>query len=185
MKKYIYILLGVLVLLGFNHGVSFEAGLMYGPRTVNDSDIKSVYGNGTELFLYIDAQIWRGFTLGVGYGTGYSKDGTIGVYNETTNLKMSGFEIFAAWQFELKKLVPYLKAGYSSVKYEQKTESTFATDINGTESTFIFAGGLKYYVVKKLFLNLEIKYIPLKVSPIDETVDLGGVNYFFGIGYSF
>ena len=58
-------------------------------------------------------------------------------------------------------------------------------DIDDSKSSISYAAGLKYYPVKKFFINLEIKYTPLKVSPAGTSVDLGGMNYNMGIGVTF
>ena len=36
-----------------------------------------------------------------------------------------------------------------------------------------------------LYLSGEVKYVPLKVKPFDEEVDLGGLRYLLGLGYAF
>ena len=109
MKKIIYILVGILLVSFTLHSIQLDLGLMYGSRTMSDSDIKNTYGNGMEFNIYLDAKMWKGFTIGAGFISGYSEKGEIGIYNEDSTLKMNGFEIFAAWQFKLKKLVPYFK----------------------------------------------------------------------------
>ena len=185
MKNSLIIILFILVFIIPQFGVELDVGLMFGSRTVSESNIKNIYGNGSEFNLYLDAKVWKGLTIGATLGTGYSESGKIGLYNEDTTLKMRGFDLFFAWQFKINKLVPYLKTGISKIKYEQNTESEFATDINESKSTMFFAGGLKFYPANKFFVNIEIKYVPLKVTPMDEKVDLSGMNLLAGIGITF
>ena len=133
------------------YGVDFGAGIFAGLRTVSDSEIKDVYGSGIDFFIYLDAKVWKGLTLGLGYGLGYSQSGKIGIFEEDSTLKMNGFELFIAYQFELKKFSPFLKLGYAFVHYEQVIESAFATEeVNDTKGALTISGGTKLFLSKPL-----------------------------------
>jgi opacity protein-like surface antigen len=186
MKKIIYVSIFILILSMIQYGVDFGAGIFTGLRTVNDSEIKDVYGSGMDFFIYLDAKVWKGLTLGVGYGLGYSQNGKIGIFEEDSNLKMNGLELFLAYQFELKKFSPYLKLGYAFVHYKQEIESEFATEeVNDTKGALTISGGTKVFLSKKLYLAFEIKFTSLKVTPVDVEVNLGGVGYYIGLGILF
>ena len=47
------------------------------------------------------------------------------------------------------------------------------------------AAGTRFYATPGLFLAAEIKCAPLKVKPLSEEVDLGGMRLALGIGYTF
>ncbi len=81
-------------------GVHLEAGALYGPRSVADSDIKSIYGGGLVYFPYA-AIMWKGILIGGGYEGGYSKSGTIGLYEEASSLKISGLRLLAGIGFSI------------------------------------------------------------------------------------
>jgi len=57
--------------------------------------------------------------------------------------------------------------------------------VDHKKSTVIIGGGLKFYLIKNLFLAGEVKFVPLKVKPFEEEVDLGGMRYLAGIGFTF
>jgi len=163
--------------------IKLDVGLMYGTRSVKDADIREVYGNGSAYFPYLAVNFWKGLALGLGYEGGYDRDGEIGLYQEATNLKAAGMEFFAAYLFELKKFTPYVKLGLASFAYEQTVSDEVKFDKK--KSALTLAAGTRFYPAKGLFLAAEIKYVPLKVKPLSEEVDLGGMRLALGVGYTF
>jgi opacity protein-like surface antigen len=161
--------------------LGFQAGL----RTVSNSEIKDTYGNGMCYFPYLAVNIWNGFTVGAGYEFGYSRDGKIGLYDEATTLKVSGMEAFVGYQYATDIVTPYVFVGFGSFSYKQTVESQYAQTVDATKSTFFFAGGIKISPIKSVFISAEVKYVPLKVTPIEDEVDLGGLRITGGIGFSF
>jgi opacity protein-like surface antigen len=183
MKKIIIttVLLGLLA-IGLQ-AINLDVGLMYGSRSVKDPTIREVYGNGSVYFPYLAVNFWRGLALGLGYEGGYDRDGRIGLYQEPTTLKVAGMEFFTAYIFTVKKFSPYFKLGLASFSYEQSVNGEVKFDKK--KSALTLAGGARFYPVKSLFLAAEIKYVPLKVKPLTEEVDLSGMRFAVGIGYTF
>ena len=174
-------------LLGFLaiglQAINLDVGLMYGSRSVKDSQIKEVYGNGSVYFPFVSVNFWKGLFAGLGYEGGYDRDGKIGLYQEDTNLKVSGPEIFAGYRLDLGKVSPYVKLGLGSYSYKQSVSGDVKFDKK--KSALTLAGGARFYPVKGLFLAAEIKYVPFKVKPLTEEVDLSGMRFAVGIGYTF
>jgi opacity protein-like surface antigen len=188
MKKSFAILAMIIVLPVLAQAINIFGGVQGGLRTVNDSQIKSVYGQGICLFPYLAVNPWKGVIAGAGYEFGYSKSGHIGVYEEDTTLKVSGVEVFAGYQYPLGIITPYALLGLGSFSYKQTVASPAAQKVDTSKMTFFFAAGAKACPFKGLpglFFNLEVKYVPLSVKPYDESVDLGGVRLTLGAGYSF
>jgi hypothetical protein len=188
MKRCIVLLALGFALPAFVQATDIFAGFELGLRTVNSSDIKDVYGNGTCCFPYVALNPWRGLIVGAGYEFGYSRSGKIGIYEEDTTLEVSGFEVFAGYQFPLEWMTPYVLAGYGSFSYKQTVDSPAAKDVNATHGTLFFAGGARFHPlkgIKGLFLSGELKIVPLKVQPYDEEVDLGGMRLTIGLGCTF
>jgi len=187
MKKGIVILTLIIILPSLASAITLFGGLQGGLRMVNDSEIKDVYGNGLSLFPYLAVNPWKGLLAGVGYDLGYSKSGTIGLYNESTSLKINGLQVFAGYQYPISFLTPYALLGFGAYSYKQSVTSSFYTGFSKKASTFFFAVGAKASPLKALpglFFNVEIKYIPLSVKPYDLKVDLGGMSLTLGVGYS-
>jgi|GEM_PF-477840 len=164
----------------------YDIYVLGGMRTVNSADIKNVYGNGAVYYPAVFIEIWKGLGLGAGYEGGYSRDGLIGIYEEATTLKISGFEIFAAYELGLEHLGVFARAGYGNYGYKQFIDNpNLPYEIDDRKSTVVLAGGLKFLPVEKFFFIVEVKYVPLKVKPVEDEVDLGGMRLLGGLGLRF
>ena len=188
MRKYFVVLL--FMVLSANAtilaNVKIEGGFFAGLRTVNDAEIKRVYGGGFIYFPYLDLEIFKGLTVGGGYEFGYSKTGKIGLFDEIAKLDISGFELFLMYQYRAKILVPTLSVGLGFFSYKQAVESASAQPlVDFKKTTVIFAGGLKIYPMDSFFFSIEAKYVPLKVQPYEDVVDLGGWRFAVGFGGTF
>jgi len=127
----------------------------------------------------------RGFRLGAAYEGGYSRTGVIGLYNEQTSLEVSGVELFAGYWLKFDLVVFYLRGGWGNYGYLQTVQSPVARNypVEARAQTVVAAAGINVYLLDRLFLCGEIKYVPLKVKPYETEVDLGGWRYLVGIGY--
>jgi len=168
-----------------NSSFHFEIGAFYGTRQTVDSDIKSVYGNGMIYFPFL-ALTWKGVILGAGYEGGYSKTGKIGIYQEASRLTVNGFELYIGYAAKISRFFPYIKIGYGSYSYKQTIDSPYISDVrvDGSKSTVTGSGGIKFYPIKNIFLAIEVRYVPLKVKPLEEEVDLSGMRFQGGVGFS-
>ena len=168
--------------------IHVEAGVLFGTRSVNNADIKAVYGSGTVFFPYAAVHLWKGFFVGVGYEGGYSRSGKIGIYKEPTTLKVTGMEVFVGCQFSVGMVSPFLRAGYGSYSFKQVIDSPFHTEdrVDKTQGTVTLAGGLKLLsLTGHFFLAGEVRSVPLKVMLYEDKVDLGGTRFTAGVGLKF
>ncbi len=183
MKKTLLFIILLGVLTWGLQAVDLDLGLFFGSRSVKDSQIRDVYGNGTAYFPYASVNFWKGLFAGLGYEGGYDRDGKIGLYQEDTSLKVSGLEVFVGYRFDLGKVSPYVKLGLGNYSYKQVVSGQ--TKVDDKKSALTLAGGARFYPVKGLFLAAEIKCVPLKVKPMAIEIDLGGMRLAAGIGYTF
>jgi hypothetical protein len=183
MKKIITFTFLLSLLASGVHAVKLDVGVLYSSCGVTDANIREVYGNGTVYFPCLGVTVWKGLCFGLGYEGGYDRDGKIGLYQEDTNFKVAGMELFAAYRLELGKLSPYLKLGFASYSYQQVVSGV--TTVNDKKSGPSLAAGIRYYPSKWLFLAVEAKYVYLQVMPIDQKVDLSGMRLGAGIGCMF
>jgi hypothetical protein len=181
-----------LVLLAALGGVAraairFEAGILGGTRTMNGADVKAVYGNGMIYYPYLAVHVWKGLFVGAGYEGGYSRKGTIGIYEEPTTLRVGGFETFVGYEIKVGTVSPYIKAGYARYSYKQTIDSPYIGDraVAAEKWTPTFGGGLKLSLSGALFIAGEIRFVPLKVKPFEDEVDLSGMRYTAGFGLKF
>ena len=100
---------------------------------------------------------------------------------------MTGPEFFVRYELNLKFVSPFVKFGYGSYSYQQTIESPYIAGhvVDGTKRSPGIGAGLGFFPVAFLFLSAELKYVPLKVKPFEEEVDLGGVRYLVGAGFRF
>ncbi len=186
-KTLVFLALGLLALAGPASPVDLRIGFVLGSRSVSDTDIQTVYGPGVVYFPSVGLALGYGFEAGAGFEGGYSKDGLIGPYQEETTLKVSGWEIYFGREFAWGGVRPYLRLGWGFYSYEQDILSDFLAGfhVDDQKQTVVVAGGLRYFPTRRLFLCGEVKYVPLKVSPYDIEVDLGGWRFMAGLGLSF
>ena len=187
MKKTILLILLFLVITANQYALDIDIGTFYGKRTVNDSEIRRVYGNGTVYFPYLTINLWKGIIIGGGYEGGYSKRGKIGLFGDSSSLSVTCTEFFIGYQFKTKWLSPYIKVGYDLFSYKQTIDSPYASGykVDHKKGAASISGGIKLYPLRFFFLAGEIKYVPLKVKPFEENVDLGGLRYLIGAGFTF
>jgi hypothetical protein len=167
--------------------IRIEIGALGGTRNVNSADIKTVYGNGMVYYPYLALHAWKGLFVGAGYEGGYSRKGMIGIYEEPTTLRVTGFEAFVGFEIKFGTVSPYIKAGYARYSYKQTIDSPFIGNqaANGSKWTPAIGGGLKLSLSGAFFVAGEIRFVPLKVTPFEDEVDLGGIRYMAGLGLKF
>lgn len=167
--------------------VQVEVGALFGLRTVVDSEVKDIYGNGTVFFPYLKVEMWEGLYFGAGYEGGYERSGTIGIFEEKTSLKVTGIEIFAGYRARFRNVVPYLHVGLGIYSYKQTVDSPYAEgyEVDHRKNSPFLGGGIKFYLSENVFMSGEVKYVPLKVKPFEEEVDLSGLRILGGLGFSF
>ena len=186
MKKTSVIIIILMISASVLQAADFSLGLFYGQRTVNDSDIKNIYGQGYIYFPYLYLNVWKGIIIGAGYEGGYSKRSTIGIFQEKTSLRVIGGEIFIGYQLKIRSLLPYFKIGWGYFAYKQTIESPYIEQyVDHKKTTITISGGLSLFLLDNLYLGAEVKYVPLKVKPYEYEVDLGGVRYMAGVGFRF
>lgn len=176
--------LASLLPLGLNAHI-IDLGVFYGQRAVNDKGIRDTFGNGMVYYPFL-AVNFKGFMIGAGYEAGYKKSAKVGMYQESATLEVKGLEIFVGYQMKFLIFAPFVKVGYGSFSYKQTVESPYLGQfkVDHKKSSFTAAGGLKAYILSNIFIGGEIKFVPLKVKPIDVEVDLGGLRILGGIGFS-
>ncbi len=162
------------------------AGFLAGPRTASDETVKRIYGGGTVYSPFLAVGLWRGFRLGAAYEGGYSRTGVIGLYDEPTSLDVSGVEFFAGYWLKFDLVALYVRAGSGNYSYLQTVDSPVARNfpVEGRAQVLVAAAGINVYLQERLYLCGEVKYVPLKVKPYEDEVDLSGWRYLIGIGYT-
>jgi len=183
MKKTLSIVLSVLGFTVSASALELRIGSFFGMRTMNDAAIKDIYGEGTVLYPIVHLDLLAGFGVGASFEL-YDRSGTVQPYGESTRLKITGMEGFFSYSINLKIVRPYVRAGIGSYDYEQSVESDYLAGykVKAKKTAPHFAAGVVLKILKPVYFAVEAKYVPLKVHPIEDEVDLGGWRFAAGLG---
>ncbi len=178
------VLLGCVVQTG--RAIQVGIGLNYGLRQVQDEIMKETYGDGYVYVPYLRLIPFRSIGFEVAYEGGYKKSGTVGIYEEDSTLSVTGLEFSGILFLPFRPLVAYIKFGMGYYIYKQDIESDFTRlTVDHSKWTSFIAGGINLRVFDGLYISVEVKSVPLVVRPYDTEVNLGGLRFLAGIGYSF
>jgi len=179
-----FVLLGCVVQTG--RAIQVGIGLNYGLRQVKDEIMKEIYGDGYVYVPYLRLIPFRSIGFEVAYEGGYKKSGTVGLYDEDSTLSVTSLEFSGILFLPLRPLVAYVKFGMGYYSYKQDIESDFTRlTVDHSKWTSFIAGGINLRVFDGLYISAEVKSVPLVVKPYDTEVNLGGLRFLAGIGYSF
>ena len=179
-----FVLLGCVVQTG--RAIQVGIGLNYGLRQVQDEIMKETYGDGYVYVPYLRLIPFRSIGFEVAYEGGYKKSGTVGLYDEDSTLSVTGLEFSGILFLPFRPLVAYVKFGMGYYTYKQDIESDFTRlTVDHSKWTSFIAGGINLRVFDRLYISAEVKSVPLVVRPYDREVNLRGLRFLAGIGYSF
>lgn len=167
---------------------SFSITLGAGVRNFSNEDFKDVYEK-TPLVYSIDIAIRIMRPLEVFLHTDYlSIKGKTTYTHEDTTLKITPIELGARFLLVSKKsckrkLFPYLGAGagYYMIK-EEFPGGTPLEPVDEKKVGFFAEGGLRFYLIRSMFIDAKIKYIGLRS---ENDTQMGGTAYIGGLGFSF
>lgn len=166
--------------------IDFRLGLGAGFRKINDSYLRKVYGHGFVIIPYVQVGLSRNFAAELAYEGGYKRKAPIGLYQEPSTLKITGWEISGQLHYAFKIISPYIKLGAGYYFYRQDIESPYVRrKVNHQHLSFQTAGGFQLFLQKNFFWQAEIKYVFLRVKPFEIKVDLGGIRYILALGFKF
>lgn len=167
---------------------SFSITVGAGVRNFSNDDFKEVY-DGTPMVYSVDIAMRIMKSLEVFLHTDYlSIDGKTTFTQEDTTLKITPVELGARFLVVSKnpckqKLFPYLGAGvgYYMIK-EEFQEGAPIEPVDEKRVGFFAEGGLRFYLIKSVFIDAKLKYIGLKS---ENSIQMGGFAYMGGVGFSF
>ncbi len=152
-----------------------------GIRNISEEIFKTVYGSNVIAY-NIDIAFKLGKSLEMFVHSDYlNVKGELEFAPKDTTLTIIPAEAGLRMIFGKSKFKPYLGlgAGYYMLK-----EENFIGTINDNSIGFFGEGGFRVYF-GKIFLDLKAKYIQLQYDVAGTKIDLGGLSYFGGIGFSF
>lgn len=166
----------------------FSITLGVGGRNFSADEFKDVY-EGIPMVYSVDVAMKIMKSLEVFLHTDYlSIDGKTTFTQEDTTLKITPIELGARFLIGSKKpckqkLFPYLGAGvgYYMIKEEFGAGSPLEP-VDEKRVGFFAEGGLRFYLMKSVFIDAKLKYIALKS---ENSTQMGGLAYMGGLGFSF
>jgi hypothetical protein len=170
-----------------SEGIVLRAGLNYGPQKIQDAKMRAVYGETNVFLPSFEVQFWKGLTVGAEYEFGYDRSGKIGMNELASSFRMEGWDAYLGYEQRLGEFALLAKIGLGRFSYKQTIPGldVSGTKVDGVKTTVTFAAGAKFYPAKFLFLTAAVRYVPLKVKPLEAEVDLGGIRYMAGMGLAF
>lgn len=128
-----------------------------------------------------------GLAIGGGYEFGLSQSGQLGMFNDESTFEMYAINGYLAYYFQMKGVAPYLKVGGGQYNYTQTITSGSppSSEITGNKVTFFGGVGLKFMAGNSGAICLEALYVPLKVNPAGQEVDLTTIRAQGGISFAF
>lgn len=186
MKRISVVLILMILIVGVLQA-EIHLGVRMGKQRVNEQAIRDVYGDSfvySPFIRYEGRESW--FAIEVAYEGGYSQEAPIGIFEENSVFSMYGFEASLVISYRFSMVAPFLRVGFGRYYYKQEIDSEFITEqIDSSEWSYLFAGGLNIYLPKGFYLLGEFKFVPLDVRPREIMIDLGGYRITAGIGFSF
>ncbi len=185
MKKTALVLVLLLAGAGVSPAQTWEADMNGGYRTLKDTTLRGIYGNGYVFTPTLSVAISRSLRVGAEYETGFVRKAEIGLFKDPSTLKVRGGHLFIQYGERKGRIQPYLKVGLGLFSYQFDVERPALPSLRVANSdiSFLLAGGLRFVIVKNVFGTAELKYAALWVDSSDDKVDLGGFRLLLGIGF--
>ena len=182
--------LSIVILLswaGLSPAQTWEAAVAGGYRTLKDSALREIYGNGFVVTPSVSLAMSKTLRVGAEYEFGYSKNAAIGMFEDPSTLKVHGGHLFVQYGERSGRFRPFLKTGVGifAYQFDVRTPSQPTVNVSETDVSFFIGGGVRGFFTKRLFGTAELKYVALWVGSYDDKVDLGGLRILLGVGYGF
>lgn len=164
---------------------SLEVDVIGGYRTLKDSILRGIYGNGYVVTPTLSLAVSKTLRIGAEYETGFVRDAEIGMFDDPSTLKVRGGHLFLQYGQRKHRIQPYLKVGIGlfTYQFDVKRGDLPALDVKNDDVSFFIAGGMRFVILKNVFAVSELKYGALWVDSYDDKVDLGGLRLLVGIGF--
>jgi outer membrane protein W len=188
MRKIFSVIL-VIVFFGglttFAAAASVRVGASINYYAASDSNIKDIYGSGnTMVGGFLSFELFRKIEVGV-EANYFRAKGKMTLTQEEISLVLMPFVVRARYRIaDFGRFSPYVGAGLAYFSYKENLPSRLG---NVSETALGEHGEAGCYCQfgKKLFLDVNVRYVFCETKPFDETIKLGGLRAGLGIGYIF
>lgn len=183
MKKIPVIMTIILLFTFFTRAEKFRLGVSSGYYSIQNSIYKETYGSGNFMYgTFLGYNLTK--RLELRGESGYFKDrGKTGLTKE--EMEFSIIPVVAGIRYliiKIKFLNPYIGAGVDFYFFKEKVR---LGDTSDSTTGFHIETGSYISLGRRLFIELNFRYVNAKVKPYDETINLGGFRTGIGVGFFF
>lgn len=183
MKKILIITAVILLFTLFTRAEKLRLGASSGYYSVQDSIYKETYGSGNFMYgIFIAYNLTKG--LEFRGEAGYFKDsGKTGITKE--EMEFSIIPVVAGIRYliiKIKSLKPYIGVGVDFYFFKEKVR---LGDTSDSTTGFHIETGSYISLGRRLFIDLNFRYVNAEAKPYDEKINLGGFRTGIGVGFSF
>lgn len=152
----------------------------YGSFSPSDEIFKKVYGGGPVYGGELRLRVKSGFYLSLDGGY-FKKTGKLTLTEDPTTMTVFPMDAMVVFHVLSGSIMPYVGAGGSACKY---TEKNVIGKVNEWGYGFAVCGGI---TARWRFIGIDarVKYSSVKVKPLEDGVDLGGLTFGIAAGYVF
>ena len=149
----------------------------YGSYAPSADIFKTIYGKGSIGGGEVRVHVKGGFYLSLEGGS-FKKTGELTVTQDPTTMTIYPMDVTVIFHVLSGNIMPYVGAGGSACKY---TEKNFIGTVKDWGFGFGVCGGI---TARWRFIGIDarVKYSSVKVKPLENRVDLGGLALSIGVG---
>ena len=152
----------------------------YGSFSPSDEIFKTVYGSGPVYGGEFRLHVTSGFYLSLEGGY-FKKTGKLTVTQDPTTMTVFPIDAMVVFHALSGHIMPYIGAGGSACKY---TEKNVIGKVNEWGYGFAVCGGVTARW-RSIGIDARVKYISVKVKPLEDDANLGGLTFSIAAGYIF
>jgi opacity protein-like surface antigen len=165
----------------------FKACLSLQYRSISDTVYEETYGSvPLQYGLCLSVEALR--RVEIGLGVGYWRDsGRMTVKGEAITFTMVPLSLTVRYRFlEMRKgkISLYVGGGLGYYLYKEDLPSRLE-DVSSSDWEYRLEAGCYFYITDRIFLDVRVGYADLKLFPLDEIVNLSGIQTGVGVGYRF
>jgi len=152
----------------------------YGSFSPSDEIFKTVYGSGPVYGGEFRLHVKGGFYLALEGGY-FKKTGKLTVTQDPTTMTIFPIDAMAVFHALSGHIMPYVGAGAAACQY---TEKNIIGKVNEWGYGFAVCGGVTARW-RSIGIDARVKYGSVKVKPLEDDVNLGGLTFSIAAGYIF
>ena len=152
----------------------------YGSFSPSEKIFKTVYGSGSVYSGELRLHVKSGFYLSLEGGY-FKKTGKLTVTQDPTTMTVFPIDAMVIFHVLSGSILPYVGAGAAAYKY---TEKNVIGKVNEWGYGFAVCGGVTARW-RSIGIDARVKYGSVKVKPLENDVNLGGLTFSIAAGYIF